>query len=165
MQISVEEYNALMFRISTLQKAVDVLQKCPPKNIKNMLKEQVISRVANLDDSRPIFGYREGQPEAWNYFLQIAKVIHTPSKLFCLGTTCCGYGERPYIRSEYAKYSPKRIKDLTAEQVAISVEMLDEIIPIYNRYFKRLHSKVMYDPTGKGDYELIGVLDERMTED
>lgn len=161
MEISATEYNALMFQISTLQKTVDALQKCPPKNIKNLLKEQVIDRATNLDDSRPIFGYREGQAEAWNYFLQIAKVIHTPSKLFYLGT---GYGERPYIRSEFVKDSPKRIKELTAEQVAISVQMLDEIIPIYNRYFKLLHSKVMYDPTGKGDYELIGVLNERMTE-
>lgn len=161
MEISITEYNALMFQISTLQKTVDALQKLPPKNIKNMLKEQVIDRVTNLDDSRPIFGYGEGQAEAWNYFLQIAKVIHTPSKLFYLGTAC---GDRPYIRCESTRNSPKRIKELTAEQVAMSVQMLNEITPIYNRYFKLLHSKVMYDPTGKGDYELIGVLDERKME-
>lgn len=160
MEISEKEYNNLKFQISTLQNTINSLQAMPRKNIKDMLKEQVIDGVTNIDNSKPIFGYRRLQSEAWNYFLQIAKVIHEPSKLFYMGTAMC---EIPYIRSDFNRSSPKKIKDLSPEQAAISVQMLDEIIPIYNRYFKLLHSKVMYDPTGKGDYELIGVLDEDKT--
>lgn len=79
--------------------------------------------------------------------------------------TTNGYSNRPYIRSTDRKNAPRKISDLTPEQVALSVQMLDEMIPIYNRYFKMTHQRVLYDPTGRGDYIPVGVVDEQVLED
>ena len=163
MEISNEEYFALKAQVSLLQNQVNSMQA--PKKItklRDMLKEQVISRVTNLDNAKPIFGYCDFNSDAWNQaFLPLAKMIHEPSDLFYMGTACNGpYRTRPYIRSLNKRGRLKKISDLTPEQIEASVQMLDELIPIYNKYFKMLHQRVMYDPTGRGDYEPIGVVDE-----
>nr|WP_288828471.1 hypothetical protein [uncultured Clostridium sp.] len=163
MEISNEEYYALKAQVSILQNQVNSMQA--PKKItklRDMLKEQVISHVTNLDNAKPIFGYSDFSGDAWNQaFLPLAKMIHEPSKLFYMGTACNDpYRPRPYIRSLDKRERLKKVSDFTTEQLEVSVQMLDELIPIYNRYFKMLHQKVMFDPTGRGDYEPIGVLDE-----
>ena len=38
---------------------------------------------------------------------------------------------------------PKTIEELTEEQLAASVAMLDEMIEIYNRYYKKIHPSVL----------------------
>lgn len=163
MEISNEEYCALKAQVSILQNQVNSMQA--PKKItklRDLLKEQVVSDVTNLDNEKPIFGYSDFCGDAWNQaFLPLAKMIHEPSRLFYMGTACNGpYHPRPYIRSLDKRDRLKKVSDLTPEQLEVSVQMLDELIPIYNKYFKMLHQKVMFDPTGKGDYELIGVMDE-----
>ncbi|WP_124067415.1 hypothetical protein [Clostridium sp. E02] len=163
MEISNEDYYALKTQVSTLQTQVNLMQ-APKKTTKlrDLLKEQVISRVTNLDNAKPIFGYSDFNSDAWNQaFLLLAKIIHEPSNLFYMDTACNGpYRARPYIRSLDKRGRLKKVSDLTPEQLEVSVQMLDELIPIYNRYFKMLHQKVMFDPTGRGDYEPIGVVDE-----
>lgn len=157
MEISEKEYNELKLQIASLQNTVNDLQNPPKRNIKTMLKEQVIDGVHNMNDEKPVFGYSRFDSEVWKYLLEIGKAVHKPSRTFYMGTAL---HNRPYIRCDDIKKGiPQKVKDLSQEQMEISVRMLDEIVPIYNRYYKMLHQKVMYDPTGKGDYELIGVLD------
>lgn len=165
MEISEREYLELRMQVRTLQSQVDSMNAPKKKtSLKDAVREQVISSVWNLDDAKPIFGYSDANADAWLQMLALAKAIHEPSNLFYMDK-CYGYDRyntRPYIRSISNKNKYKKVSDLTPEQFAISVQMLDELIPIYNRYFKLLHQKVMYDPTGKGDYEPVGVLDEQL---
>jgi len=169
MEISEQEYYELKMQVSSLQNTVNTLQSPKKTTIKDMLKEQVISGVSNLEDARPVFGYCYGiNSDAWTQLLlPLAKMIHDPSPLFYMGSTPDFYSRRtkPYIRWDYPKNKVRKIADLTPEQIEISVQMMDEIIPIYNRYYKMLHQKVLYDPTGRGDYQPIGVIDEDMLKD
>jgi len=163
MEISEKEYNELKLQIATLQNTVNDLKNPPKRTIKTMLKEQVIDGIHNLNNEKPVFGYSRFDSKAWKFFLEVGKIIHEPTRTFYMGTAL---PNRPYIRTnDLNRNIPQKVKDLSPEQMAISAKMLDEIIPIYNRYYKMLHPKVMYDPTGKGDYELIGVLDFDMIEE
>lgn len=165
MEISEMEYLALKAQVQTLQSQVSAMNK--PKQIrgiKDMVKEQVISGVQAMTDCKPIFGYNNYNADAWTLMLQMAKEVHKPSNLFRMETRCTYGYPKPYINTIFNHQKPRKIADLTPEQLEISVQMLDEIIPIYNRYFKMLHQKVLYDPTGKGDYEVVGVVDEQILE-
>lgn len=166
MEISEKEYYELKERVSTLQSTVDSLQK--PKRItelRSYLNEKVISEVVNLHKEKPIFGYVSyPHAEAWDRaLLPLAKMVHRPSRPFYMSTHYI-YPQNIHIRRSIDSIRGNdklpNITDLTPEQVNISIQMLNEIIPIYNRYFKLMHQKVLYDPTGKGNYEPIGVIDE-----
>lgn len=162
MEISEKEYYELMSQVKVLKNQVESMQSPRRTTLLDMMNEQVISHVRNISDTKPIFGYCCNSSEAWTVMMQLAKMVHKPSDLFYMDQ-CCAYDRyhmRPYIRSTSIKNSPRKIADLNAEQVNVSVQMLNEIIPIYNKYFKMMHKKVMYDPTGKGDYEPIGVMDQ-----
>lgn len=162
MEISKEEYCALKKQVSILQSQIHLMQA--PKKITSLedkLRERPISSVRNLAEDRPVFGYACLNADAWSQaFILLAKLIHEPSDLFYMDTTHGPYGRKLYIRSLRKKERLRKIADFTPEQVAISIEMLDELIPIYNKYFKMTHQKVMYDPTGRGDYVAIKVADE-----
>lgn len=163
MEISEKEYYELQLQVRTLQHQVDAMSGPRKLSLKDLVSEQVLSGVRNLEDNRPIFGYSSFNSDSWNQFLALAKAVHEPSPLFYMdkAPSYDRYHDRPYIRSTKPKNVPKKIADLTPEQIKVSVQILDEIIPIYNQYFKQMHQRVMYDPTGKGEYELYGVVDDR----
>lgn len=164
MEISEKEYYELQRQVRTLQSQVDAMNG-PKKvtSLRDLVEEQVISGVKNLEDDRPIFGYSHFNSDAWAQFLALSKMLHEPSPLFYMGRAYSSdqWHIKPYIRWINPKNGPKKIADLTPEQARVSVQMLDELIPIYNRYFKLMHQRVLYDPTGKGEYEPYGVVDEQ----
>lgn len=160
MEVSEKEYYELQMQVRTLKHQVDAMSSPRRTALKDLVKEQVISHVWNLADDKPIFEYRRFNSDAWTQMLALAKMIHDPSSLFYMDRTINGYASKPYIRSIFPKNRPRKISDLTPEELNVSVQMLNEIIPIYNKYFKLMHQRVIYDPTGKGDYRSIGVLDD-----
>lgn len=171
MEISEKEYYELKMQINNLQSTVNELQNPTRKitTIKDMLYEQVISGVHNLEEAKPLFGYRYNvNCDAWTMaLLPLAKMLHDPSPLFYMDSAAAdfrGYTKKPYIRMNL-KNRVRKITDLTLEQIELSVQMMNEIVPIYNRYFKMTHQRVLYDPTGRGDYESVGVLDEDILKD
>lgn len=162
MEISEKEYYELQMQVMRLQSQVESMKIPKQTTMKDLVNEQVISRVWNLADDKPIFEYRRFNSDAWTQMLALAKLIHEPSPLFYMDRTIGNYSPKSYIRSIFPKNRPRKISDLTPEELAVSVQMLNEIIPIYNKYFKLMHQRVMYDPTGKGDYEPIRILDDDM---
>ncbi|WP_343846002.1 hypothetical protein, partial [Faecalicatena contorta] len=40
---------------------------------------------------------------------------------------------------------PKKVSDLTQEEVRISAEMLDKMISVYNEYMVRMHTHVLLE--------------------
>lgn len=160
MEISEKEYYELQMQVRLLQSRVEGMKIPKQTTMKDLVNEQVISRVWNLADDKPIFEYSRSNSDAWTQMLVLAKMIHEPSPLFYMDRTNNGYFSKPYIRSIFPKNRPRKISDLTPEELTVSVQMLNEIIPIYNKYFKQMHQRVIYDPTGKGDYRSIGVLDD-----
>lgn len=162
MEIDEKEYYELQMQVRCLQSQVGSMKMPKQTTMKDLVNEQVISRVWNLAEDKPIFGYRYFNSDAWTQMLALAKMIHEPSSSFYMDRTISGCFSRPYIRSIFPKNRPRKISDLTPEELNVSVQMLNEIIPIYNKYFKRMHQRVIYDRTGKGDYVSVGVLDDNM---
>ena len=167
MEISEKEYYELQFQVRALQSQVNAMSD--PKRITNlasMVREPVIDRVRCITRDKPVFGYSSSMScDTWTLLLQMAKNIHEPSALFRKEMRISwGEYQHPYINMIFNQKKPRRITDLTPEQIRVSVQMLDEIIPIYNRYFKDMHQRVMYDPTGKGEYESYGVIDEQVAQ-
>lgn len=145
MEISTQEYSALMQQIQSLQDKVD-----------GLTKEKQITSIARSVSELPISGIRINHwpPQyvrrvsgdgAWGQFLSLAKLIHVPSPKAVerrerreRGWHC----NDPYFDSDRASATPK-VRDLTNDQIEVSVKMLDEMIPIYNRYYKELHPTVL----------------------
>lgn len=163
MEISEKEYYELQRQVRTLQSQVDAMNGPKKISLLDMIDEQVISSVHTADSTKPVFVYLRRPSDAWKMMLTLAKKIHEPSRLFNMRRSvgCYNGNYRPYIDFVSGGNCPRKISDMTEKQQEISARMLNEIIPIYNRYFKLMHQQVLYDPTGKGEYELYGVVDEQ----
>ena len=68
-----------------------------------------------------------------------------------------GTSEKPYIRSYRSGEAPRKITEMSEEQIQISIDMLNELIPIYNKYFQKTHETVLYSEKGNGVYERVNV--------
>ena len=68
-----------------------------------------------------------------------------------------GTGERPYIRSYRCGEAPRKITEMSEEQIQVSVDMLNELIPIYNKYFQKTHETVLYSENNDGVYKQVNV--------
>lgn len=135
-----------------------------PKYISPYVTVKPLSCPRNLKDGEPVFGYtNRPDPEAWNTFIRLAKIVHTKSPQFYMSTNWPG-GTRPYIRST-SEETPRRIEQLSVEQVKISAEMLNEMIAVYNRYFLMLHERIVYDPRDGSGPQIVEVQPPRNEEE
>lgn len=157
MEISEKEYYELKEQIQRLQLRVEGINT-PPKDLRSRVEEHPINHVRNVVNDAPIFDYSsQFTGDAWVLFVRLAKIIHRPSDKFYMDTTRArGYGE-PYIRSYRSGDAPRKITEMSEEQVQISVEMLNELIPIYNKYFRMTHQTVLYSDEGNGIYRHVNV--------
>lgn len=157
MEISEKEYFDLQIQVRSLQEQVNSLSVPRKTSLAGAVSAEVLSRVTNIVDDKPIFGYSAScNNDVWTLMMQLAKTLHTPSDFFYMDKGC---NHRPYIRSTHHRERVKKIADMTDVQFGASVEMLNEIVPIYNKYFKKMHQNVWYDATGQGDYQSIPVID------
>lgn len=160
MEISEKEYAELKEQIRVLQEKVGGFENKPTREIKSLVNELPISHVRNTDESYPDFGFSTLNADVWKTFTDLAKAIHAPSYKFYLGVAYAdGLGTKlkPYIRTTGDHNPPRKITDMTNEQIEISVSMLNELIPIYNKYFRMLHQEVLYCDNKEGVYRKIAV--------
>lgn len=154
-EIPYEEIEELKRQAEEINRRIKELSA--PKQIAPYVTERPLSHPRNLKQNEPVFGYtRYVDQDVWNAFIKLAKAIHTKSPQFYMGTTSPG-SPNLYIRSTYAE-TPRTIDQLSAEQVKVSAEMLNEMIAIYNRYFLMLHEQVLYDPRDGSGVHLIDVI-------
>lgn len=157
MEISEKEYFELKEQVRQLQCKVDGINK-PPKDLRSRVVETPINEVRNVEEGTPVFDYRHWPgDEAWVVFIKLAKLIHKPSNRFYMDLAY-SYGKpEPYIRSYRCGDTPRKITDMSEEQVQISIDMLNEMIPIYNKYFKKTHETVLYSESKDGIYKPVNV--------
>ena len=153
MEISEREYEELKQQIKILEEKINGVGK-PKTTLADLVKEHPIAFVRNSVENYPDFYYsKHPDSDVWKYFLQIGKMVHAESWKFYMGTAGC----KPYIRSIGNHEYPKKISEMTEEQIAISVQMLNELIPIYNKYFKQTHQSVLYCDNTEGMFRRIYV--------
>jgi len=142
MEISTQEYNALMQQMKTLQDKVD-----------NLSKEKQITSIADKVSELPIkciwaagsmphYLRRADGAEAWGAFLSLAKLVHTSTPVCIERRESYHYSRGRYFDLSKAK-TPIKITDLSNEQINMSIAMLNEMISVYNRYFKELHPTIL----------------------
>lgn len=157
MEISEKEYYELKEQVRQLQLRIEGVSS-PPKDLRSRVSETPISHVRNVEDNAPVFDYmHSASDDAWIAFVKLAKIIHKPSDKFYMGTTY-GFGrEVPYIRSYRCGEAPRKITEMSEEQIQTSVDMLNELIPIYNKYFQKTHETVLYSKNNDGIYKQVNV--------
>ena len=160
MEISEREYYELKEQIRQLQYKVEGISS-PPKDLRSRVSDTPISHVRNVKEDAPIFDYMHAaSDDAWIAFVKLAKLIHKPSDKFYMGTAmthCSIHKENPFIRSYRHGEAPRKITEMSEEQVQISVDMLNELIPIYNKYFQKTHETVLYSENNDGIYKPVNV--------
>ena len=157
MEISEKEYYELKEQVRQLQLKIEGVSS-PPKDLRSRVVETPISHVRNVEDSVPVFDYMySSSDDAWIAFVKLAKLIHKPSDKFYMDTTGFGSLETPYIRSYRCGEAPRKITEMSEEQVQTSVDMLNELIPIYNKYFQKTHETVLYSKNNDGIYKQVNV--------
>ena len=159
MEISEKEYLELREQVRQLQLKVEGVSS-PPKDLRSRVSETPITFVRNIEEDMPTFDYlHSANDDAWIAFVKLAKIIHKPSDRFYMSTEHPG-SNKPYIRSYRQGEAPRKITELSEEQIQVSVDMLNELIPIYNKYFQKLHQTVLYSENNDGVYKQVNVFSE-----
>ena len=128
----------------------------PKKYLLNAIKVRPYECVRNNSHEHPIFEPGTLTGDAWQIFFRMAKLLHKPSPKFYMTTAKCD--GRPYITYDKYPNAPKHVTDLTIGQQKLSLEMLNEMIPIWNKYFAKAHKSVWYDAKGNGSFQEVKVL-------
>lgn len=112
--------------------------------------------VNNATNETPIFHAITNSGDAWNLFKNLAYTLMKPDEIFYMDTASPS-SSRPYIRSTWNRCQKKLFRDMSGEEINIGVSMLNEMIPIYNKYFEKVHSHVFYSPANDGKYIKVPV--------
>lgn len=158
-EISKDEYLKMKNKLVELENKINKIEDrdyCT-KNLKYMVAELPIDHVRNSADDHPIFEYSTLGGDVWTIFLNLAKIIHRENRKFYMDDAGPTYYSRPYIRTTGKCLLPK-VDSTDRYQKRISVEMLNELIPIYNKYYKMMHPQVLYRERGTDEYAYVDVL-------
>lgn len=158
-EISKDEYLKMKNKLVELENKINKIEDrdyCT-KNIKYMVAELPIEHVRNSADDHPMFEYSTLGGDTWTMFLNLAKIIHRENYKFYMDNAGPSYYSRPYIRTTGKCPLPKT-GSMDRDQKRISVEMLNELIPIYNKYYKMIHPKVLYKCRGSEEFTCIDVV-------
>ena len=120
-----------------------------PKNIAYRCKVKPYRLPSFLDnDARNpvVFTDRCYDTDAWAHFLALGKMIQAENGVF--KTRGTSWRREPFYVDELGKNVPKKVSDLTQEEVRISAEMLEKMISIYNEYMVQMHACVTLDCEG-----------------
>lgn len=153
--IGQEEYGRLLEKIRTLETK---LNTCAPVSIACNVRELPLRTPTNLYEDRPVFGFSNLTNEnAWTCFVRLAKLVHEKPRLYYMKKNSYG---NSYITSDTQKDSiPRKIEMLSQEEYRDSVDMLNEMVPIFNKYFKKNHQYVPYKRNKDSEVEMIKVSD------
>ena len=138
MEISREEYEALQKRIEELEKERSLSKLLTYKCWAYAVNELPIENIRMADSNTPDtqLYYYSAARDTWNLFTKLAKRIHTAQWEFKAETQrYSGLYWRAYGKHD----APTRYQDLTEVQKQLSLEMLNELVPIYNKYFRLAH--------------------------
>ncbi len=141
MEITQAEYMDLQNKIAELQAQVGDMAKKPRNTFAGRIAEEpMVCLTAESDYRGERVSVRSNcNSDAWLLFVKLAKLIHREDYRFVADRTGPNIG---YLRSHGSRKAPTRIEQLSEEQFELSVNMLDEMIAVYNRYFKEIHKGV-----------------------
>lgn len=139
-EVPFSELEDLKKQAAELQRRIDALTK--PTSLARLCKEEPYNLPCFLErDARnPVTFDRLPNTDAWSHFLALGKSIHEKNGLFVQRGR--KYPNAYFYVDEHEKRIPKKLSELSKEEMEISAEMLDKMIAIYNEYMVRLHTHV-----------------------
>lgn len=150
-----EEYGKLLDEVEALREEIRQKSNCKENRIFDLVKEKPLNTPRNLIDDKPVFGFSARcNYDAWKCFLSLAKLVNKKSDVFYMDKT--HQMGLPYIRSISEK-APRTTFQLTEHQLQCAVDMLNEMIPIYNKYMVLEHQFVEYKTSLDSDAQIIKV--------
>lgn len=136
MYIPDEEYLELKRQIESLSRRLEV--SCRPRNFAEVV-EKPYGYVRCVDDKKLIFmPDRTSHDDAWKYICWLGKCIHKEVSKFhrYKGSSC--------VIKDNSPRTPRLITEMTDEQMILSANMMNEIVAVYNKYYKMANTHVMY---------------------
>ena len=139
-EVPISELEELKKTAAEIQRKIDALTA--PTSLAKALKNipYGLPRFEDQDCRNPVVFSKWLDSDVWKHFLAIGKYIHSKNGVFIERNR---FGYYPYYVDHQDGFRPKRVSDLTKEEVAISAEMLDRMIEIYNEYMVKLHTQVV----------------------
>lgn len=158
-EVNYEEYLALKKRVEELERRQS--KEVPlASGWAYAVTELPIHRAQLQENScytKPIAYYnRSANSEAWKAFTNLAKLIHGTSVFHLTARNWCS----PYYWRYQSIDAPRSHTALTYEQKLLSLEMLNELVPIYNKYYKKANPCVGFFDDIKGVAFDLQVVDE-----
>ncbi|MEG2489420.1 hypothetical protein, partial [Anaerorhabdus sp.] len=125
---------------------VDNLDKLERKQInktslKNYINNEPISGV-KTDECLGIFAYSRHNSIAWELFIKLTKELVREIPEITERKTKYRNSKYGYFEHNGIYEKQKLISNFTDEEFRISVDMLNEMTVIYNKYYKELHPTV-----------------------
>lgn len=155
-EVSYEEYLTLKRRVEELEAKQEKQEKEIPLAIgwAYAVRELPIYGVGltkGCTFKKPVCYYKTGTGtgSAWTLFTGLAKQIHAEDTF--RATNCTrNIDIGLYSWDKRSHTAPRVFNHLTYEQKLLSLQMLNELIPIYNKYYKLAHPYAgFFDVTGK----------------
>ena len=150
MEVNYEEYQALKRRVEELERAQTARETPMAAGWSYVVTEQPINSVALVDRcsmDEPSVCYQRGTRDAWKLLTGLAKMLHRKDT-FHFRRYHCANGNHYWERKMHD--APRTYAALTYEEKLLSLEMLNELVPIFNKYYKIAHPEAsFYDSTGK----------------
>lgn len=140
-EFPINELEELKKQAADIQRKIDAITA--PTSLVTALKNVPYSlpRFKDNDCRKPVVFPNWVDPDVWKHFLAIGKCIHSRNGVFVERNR---YGYYPYYVDHKDEFKPRKVCDLTREEVAISAEMLDRMIEIYNEYMVKIHTQVVF---------------------
>lgn len=144
MEITYEDYYQLKCRVTELERQMKEQSKAAEqpssKRIISLAKEVNEMPIHHLwvgkNDERLTAQYiKNGNSEVWLSFFKLALAIHTKAHDYAKGYSRKD-GSVITVPIERTGLEPTKLSELSQAQLQVSLDMLNELIPIYNRYFK-----------------------------
>lgn len=132
MEISEREYLELKRRVEMLESK----QKAAPSDrgwafSVKVMPHDIVRAVNSCDKNLEVY-CDTACSDAWKAFSDLAKYIHRRPTTFVWEFNRY---HRYFSWNQELYHAPKRYHQLTEEQKLLSLDMLNELIPIYNKYY------------------------------
>lgn len=158
-EVNYEEYIALKKRVEELEKRQT--QDIPLSSGWSYAVTELPISGTELYDKRslekPTVYYTKGARDAWQAFTKLAKQIHEKNSYHLVPAG--SWRRENYIWDRKTLYAPKSHTALTYEEKLLSLEMLNELVPIYNKYYKLAHPYAEFYEAGVKAFNLQ-IIDE-----
>lgn len=155
MYIPDEEYYELKRKVEDLNKIIDHVNK--PMNFASLVNEKPYYYITSVNNEDAIFIARQSAScDAWQLFSRLGKLIHQ-NKSFFRPDKDITFGQLPYMRKISIDKHPRRIDEMSDEQIILSAEMIEEMVNIYNKYFIMANRYVYLDLFRTGKFDKVDI--------